>query len=318
MNKQEKLNLIQEIKNNLDKLAKSILEENVGLQHEGGMLVESITQKKEEPLYVADNSEQEFEELKKLLYSEEWPEAVLEFQIVDRQFEEEKMDRAEGVVDILVTESLENKKFLDFGCGEGHMAKYASKEASFAVGYDIKKPENATWENKEEKLLLTTDLEKVKQEGPYDIIMIYDVLDHMQGSGQILDQAKNLLSDGGKIYLRCHPWCGRHGGHLYRQLNKAFVHVVFSDEELEKLGLKQEEETHKIKFPIMEYSKMIQAANLKVENKEPDIEKQKHEDFFEKNKIVSARLKKVISAEGGKLFPAHQISQCFLDYVLKR
>lgn len=317
MNKQEKLNLIQEIKNNLDKLAKAIIEDNVVLQHEGGTLLQQNVVKAQN--YV-EGSEEEFEELKRLLHSEEWPEAVSSFQIVDQQSEEEKMDRAEGVVDILITENLENKKFLDFGCGEGHMAKYASKDASFAVGYDIKRPENPTldWENKEEKLLLTTDLEKVKQEGPYDIIMIYDVLDHVEGSDPVLNQAKILLADGGKIYLRCHPWCGRHGGHLYRQLNKAFVHVVFSDEELEKIGLKQEEKTHKIKFPILEYSKMIQAANLKIENKEPDVERQKHEDFFEKNKIVSERIKKVISAEGGKVFPAHQISQCFLDYVLVR
>ena len=66
------------------------------------------------------------------------------------------MDRAEGVVDILVEESLENKKFLDFGCGEGHMAKYAAKECSLSIGYDLQKSEKSKfdWESQENNFLL--------------------------------------------------------------------------------------------------------------------------------------------------------------------
>ena len=96
--------------------------------------------------------DEEFQELKRLLNSEEWPEAVLSFQICDEKSEEEKMDRAEGLVDILIDDSLKDKKFLDFGCGEGHMAKYAStQETKISVGYDVAKSENSkyTWEHKQ-------------------------------------------------------------------------------------------------------------------------------------------------------------------------
>lgn len=264
------------------------------------------------------NTENEFEKLKNLLESEDWPEAVLDFQIVDENSEEEKMDRAEGVVDILVQEDLENKKFLDFGCGEGHMAKYASKETFISVGYDVVKSDKSkfNWENLEEKLLLTTNFEKVREQGPYDVIMIYDVVDHAENPTEVLEKAKSILSDSGKIYLRTHPWCGRHGGHLYRKKNKAFVHVVFSDEELKKLDLVFEEMNNKVKFPLAEYDKIIKESKLVVESK--DIENQDVEDFFEKNELVSKRIKEAIGAGGGKTFPKFQISQCFHDYVLKR
>lgn len=261
--------------------------------------------------------ENQFETLRNLLESENWPEAVLDFQIVDENLEEEKMDRAEGVVDILVQEDLENKKFLDFGCGEGHMAKYASKDASISVGYDITKSTKSkfNWENLEEKLLLTTDFEKVQEQGPYDIIMIYDVLDHAENPVEVLEKAKSILSDNGKIYLRTHPWCGRHGGHLYRKKNKAFVHVVFSDEELKQMDLVFEERNNKVKFPIAEYDKIIKNSGLVVSSK--DIENQDVEDFFEKNQLISQRLKQSIEV-AGKTFPKFQLSQCFHDYVLKR
>lgn len=258
----------------------------------------------------------DFDELKNILNSEEWPEAVLEFQIADENSEEDKADRAEGVIDILVQEVLENKKFLDFGCGEGHMAKYASKECVASVGYDVVKSKKSklNWEVEENKHMLTTDFEKVKEKGPYDIILIYDVLDHANNPVEVLNQAKSVLSENGKIYLRCHPWCGRHGGHLYRQMNKAFVHVVFTDSELKKLGLKYEEKINKVIRPILDYKlTFIKEAGLKVVSE--DIENQDVENFFKKNKLVSERLKKAIDSE---IFPEFQMKQCFHDYVLTR
>jgi 2-polyprenyl-3-methyl-5-hydroxy-6-metoxy-1,4-benzoquinol methylase len=259
------------------------------------------------------------EKLELLLNSNDWPSAVLEFQIVDENLEEEKIDRAEGVVDILLQEELKNKKFLDFGCGEGHMAKYAStQETTLSIGYDIQKSEKSqlNWEVEENNLLLTTNLEKVKEKSPYDIILIYDVLDHTkQNPVDLLNQAKSLLSDTGNIYLRCHPWCGRHGGHLYRKTNKAFIHVVFSDDELKELGL-EPEKMIKVKLPMKTYEDYIKASGLKIQSK--DIETQDVEDFFEKTPEICDRLKQVMNIDNGKTFPKHQLSQCFHDYILTK
>ena len=302
MNKEKIKNTIKEIKLKIDEVLLELSKE------------EEVSKKEN----LSATKTNKFEELKILLGSN-WPEAVLQFQIVDENSEEDKMDRGEGLISLVINEELENKKFLDFGCGEGHCAKFSStQETSLSIGYDIIKPEKSqlNWETEENNLLLTTNLEKVKEKAPYDIILIYDVLDHTeQDPVDLLTQAKSLLSDQGKIYLRCHPWCGRHGGHLYRKMNKAFVHVVFSDDELKELGL-EPEKMIKVKMPMKTYEDYIKAAGLKIESK--DIETQDVEDFFEKTPIIRDRLKQVMNIDNGKTFPKHQLSQCFHDYILTK
>jgi SAM-dependent methyltransferase len=257
----------------------------------------------------------EFGLLKGLLESSKWPEAVFSAQIADESSESDKMERAEGISDILLPPFLD-KKFLDFGCGEGHVAKHVSKEAAFSVGYDII-PRGPSWENKNEKLLLTTDFEKVKNEGPYDIILIYDVLDHSQESPEeLLLKAKSVLSQEGKIYLRCHPWTGRHGGHAYKKINKAFVHLVFEEKELSELGVVLDY-NKKILRPINTYNKAIEDAGLK--RSEPEVDTQEVEAFFEENSLIRNRILNSLGlATWTSDTPAFQMSQCFLDYVLEQ
>jgi 2-polyprenyl-3-methyl-5-hydroxy-6-metoxy-1,4-benzoquinol methylase len=265
------------------------------------------------------NELSQFDDLKTLLDSSEWPNAVFEVQIADENSEADKKERAEGIADILLP-NLDGKKFLDFGCGEGHVAEYAAKSTNLSIGYDKEKNPNSKleWEEKKENFLITTDFEKVKAEGPYDIILIYDVLDHAKGESmsEILERAKSVLSEDGIIYLRCHPWCGRHGGHAYRKINKAFVHLVFTEDELEKMGLVLEP-TQKIFFPLATYSKAIEESGL-VNSQEHEIDFQDVEPFFSNNPVVKERLLKLygIKEWGDSGRPAFQMSQCFVDYVL--
>ena len=263
----------------------------------------------------------DFSDLKSLLSSEDWPEAVFQAQIADENSEKDKAERAEGICDIILP-PLEGKRLLDFGCGEGHIVNYSAKDSELSVGYDIEKSLKSqfTWEEKNKNTLLTTDFEKVKAEGPYDLIMIYDVLDHAKQDtmSEILTKASSVLSEDGRIYLRCHPWCGRHGGHAYREMNKAFVHLIFNEEELKSLGLDLNP-THKVLFPIATYDKAIQDSNL-VKESEHDIETEEVESFFSEVPIVRDRILKMfdISQWGEKGRPSFQMSQCFVDYVLKK
>ncbi|NBT57225.1 methyltransferase domain-containing protein [bacterium] len=277
--------------------------------------IESSPPKKE----IKIENEAEFKVLKGLLESDQWPEAVFSLQIADENSESDKAERAEGIADILLP-PFSGKKFLDFGCGEGHVAKYVSSEAAVSVGYDITRSHSSKidWENKKDNLLLTTDFNKATSEGPYDIVMIYDVLDHSSVDlSEILEKAKSVLAEDGKIYLRCHPWTGRHGGHAYRKINKAFVHLVFKEDELEEMGVKLEW-NRKILFPIGTYNKAIEEAGL-VRESEPEVDTQEVESFFEENPLVKSR---ILAAFGLDKWtaekPAFQMSQCFLDYVLKK
>jgi 2-polyprenyl-3-methyl-5-hydroxy-6-metoxy-1,4-benzoquinol methylase len=276
---------------------------------------ESAPPKKE----IKIENEAEFKVLKSLLDSTDWPEAVFGAQIADENSESDKAERAEGISDILLP-PFSGKKFLDFGCGEGHVAKYVSGEAAISVGYDIVRNELSKfdWEKKDGSFLLTTDFKKVVSEGTYDIVMIYDVLDHSSvDPSEILAKAKSVLAEDGKIYLRCHPWTGRHGGHAYRKINKAFVHLAFSEEELDHLGVKLEH-NRKILFPIGTYNKAIDEAGL-VRESEPEVDTQEVESFFEENALVKARILKAFGLEEWTAEkPVFQMSQCFLDYVLKK
>jgi SAM-dependent methyltransferase len=263
----------------------------------------------------------EFENLKELLISSEWPESVLDFQIVDENSEQEKMDRAEGVIDILIQEDLKGKKFLDFGCGEGHMAKYASTQCLLSVGYDIADPKTNSfvWEKKENNFLLTKNYENVTKNGPYDVILIYDVIDHIVGNEEqkeVLKKASELLSTDGHIYLRCHPWCSRHGGHLYRQINKAFIHLVFNKDEIKEMGYTIEGPMSNVIYPVLYYAKLVRESGLKPKS-EPELERQNVEDYFKNNEIISNRLKKSIPLANDE-FPSFQMSICFIDYILHK
>jgi 2-polyprenyl-3-methyl-5-hydroxy-6-metoxy-1,4-benzoquinol methylase len=260
----------------------------------------------------------EFETLKRLLNSPEWPAAVLPFQVADENSESDKEERAEGISDILLP-PLANKRFLDFGCGEGHVAHFVSKTALTSVGYDLKKTGSRfVWEQKEGNLLLTSNFDSVVAEGPYDIILIYDVLDHSESSmSELLSKAKSVLSDDGKIILRCHPWSARHGGHLYRKINKAFVHLVFTESELDEMGLRPEHNL-RITYPINTYKEAIKKSGLN-EAATVEIDTQEIENFFKEDALVRSRILKAFGIkEWTENPPAFQMSLCFVDYVLKK
>ena len=130
---------------------------------------------------------------------------------------------------------------------------------------------------------------------------------------------KNLLAPGGKVYIRTHPFCSRHGTHLYHQINKAFVHLVFSDEELAALGYKQEP-VRKFKHPLNDYNNVFTLAGFKIQNG-PHQVKEAVDPFFINTPIVSQRIKNhyqdspIEPLKKGK-FPTWQLEQQFIDYVL--
>lgn len=255
----------------------------------------------------------EFEQLQQLLYSNEWTSAVHP-DLICSETEEDKNARADGVLDLLIPQSLEGLKFLDVGCGFGHLAVRATEQnPKISVGYDIVTSADFVWETKiKENLFLTTDFEKVKEHGPYDVIMIYDVLDHVTGFTPVdlLNKVRSVCSVDSDIYVRCHPWCSRHGGHCYRQLNKAFVHLIFNEAELNALGYNLEP-NQKVVRPILTYREWFARSGFKVETE--SVERFEVEKFFQTNPLIVSRLKSAIKIDG---FPRFQLEQVFLDYLI--
>jgi len=255
-----------------------------------------------------DVATDDFQKLKALLESDAWPHAVNPQLICNIQSEEDKFERAEGILDIMVNENLEGKKFLDFGCGEGHVAIKAKEKCELSIGYDIQKSGSNDWND-----VLTTNFEKVKSHAPYSVVLLYDVIDHATNESpvEILEKIKLLTNKDSTIYMRCHPFIGRHGGHLYQTINKAFMHIVFNKKEMSDLGY-ETNDTQAVLKPLAQYKNFIDQSGLVMKNY--TIDRYPVEPFFSKNKLVKNRIMSVFSDKG--LFPEFQMQQSFVDYVL--
>lgn len=260
---------------------------------------------------LGSSSAEEFIIIKSLINSPDWPYAV-DPDLICSSSNQDKDDRAEGILEILVEESLEGRKFLDWGCGEGHVAfKALDQRPAISVGYDIVAPTDAPIPFEDTNLpnfLLTTDFAKVTENGPYDTILLYDVLDHAQEPIDILSKANELLAPEGALIVRCHPFCSRHGGHQYQIINKAFLHLVLTKEELEELGITTP--NVEVLRPISTYRDWINQAGLEaaVEN----INRQIVENFFSETELVA---KRIMAKFGKDKMPLFQMEQSFVDYT---
>jgi len=270
----------------------------------------------------------DFITLKSLLASDSWPAAIDPHLICGNDSEVDKISRAESILELLVEKDLKDKRFLDFGCGEGHVSyKALVQDPVVSVGYDIAHYES--WQNfgpGDGKLFYTTSLEEVKTHAPYDIILAYDVIDHVnrETAVELLMEMKELLDVNGTLYMRAHPFCSRHATHLYHTINKAYVHLVFNKQELMELGY-ESPETARVTFPIAQYGDLIKRAGLHVSHN--NILREKVESFFKKNALIKERIRmnfketsdkhidKHIKAGG---FPEFQCEQQFLDFVIKK
>jgi SAM-dependent methyltransferase len=267
-----------------------------------------------------------FNELKDLLESETWPMAVDPDLICHDESDDDKELRAEGIIEFLIDEDLEGKRFLDYGCSEGHVVrKSLEKKPALAMGFDLHR--NESWDRlvfpEGEKHGLTDDWNQIAANGPFDVVLLYDVLDHLEGDHVAeLKKLRSVMAPGGRIYVRCHPWCSRHATHLYKKVNKAFPHLVFSDVELARLGLGTGLKTHKIIHPHLVYKQWFNDSGLDLINE--NAIQENLEDFFHMNPIVNERIKdnwRGTSIDpqlaAGKGFPGYQLRIQFVDYLLK-
>lgn len=258
-----------------------------------------------------------FEQLKELLLTDGWPVAANKNLICDPENAADKVERGRGVVELMVETDLAGKKFLDYGCGEGHCAAYAaSRNPLIAVGYDVKAK---GWDQHSglDKLVMTTNWDEVVKRGPFDAILSYDVIDHLESMSPVdaLKQLHNVLADDGRIYLRTHPFTSRHALHNYHDLNKGYIQLAFSEEELKALlpdAKYIEWNTGKVATPLASYKTFFDEANLEILNTRPV--KDVVEPFFK----APALANRIMKAINFKQFPEFQMGMQFIDYVLKK
>ena len=301
--------LLREVKASLDELR--LAQERhylYELQQVKRELADVTDQLKKRGLPESSKYERELQETRRLLDAVDWPQAVEPACICDTP--EKQGERAENILDLLVGEHMKGKRFLDYGCGEGHtIMKAKEREAALALGYDVdpsKTQLQSPW--------FTHNFEEVKSQAPYDIILLHDVLDHvvMIDPIQVLQQVKSVLSPKGRVYVRNHPWSSRHGGHLYLQKNKAFLHLVFDEIELTRIAGVSAEHNIRVVTPMDTYRFWFKEAGLNVKSEIPI--KNKVEDYFLLPSPINDRLKKHWKDPDTMV---NHLEVSFVEYVLE-
>jgi len=164
-----------------------------------------------------------------LILSDLWPLEVPSSLIVNTP--DQARLRARSIVHSYGLQNFKGKKFLDFGCGTGECVTEAAKMGVEAFGFDIRKqwPDDTT--------NITTDIKDINTHSPYDIVALYDVLDHAANrvkAQEIMNRVARVCGPETIVRVRCHPWTSRHGAHLYESINRAYAHILLSEETLAK------------------------------------------------------------------------------------
>ena len=182
-----------------------------------------------------------------------WPLAVPPSMIVTT--DQQKWIRANSICKYYL-KNIAGKTFLDFGCGAGHVTIAASQQAAKSIGYDIEDRfvDDYGSEYDQSKFLCTTDWKQVANNSKYDIVMLYDVLDHIKPDRveAALRTVASACRPDTDVYVRCHPWTSPHGGHVYNHINRAFAHFFMDQDRLDKY---QDEYVNQITKPMFTYRK---------------------------------------------------------------
>ncbi len=195
--------------------------------------------------------EAELDVIRQMIEKKELPSAIDPIYLTPK----DPVEKADSILSLIVNESFNEKRFLDFGCGDGATINLAKKKgAYYACGYDPNP--------KFKKEGLVNNL--MELEGTFDIILAYDVIDHSSTPLDDLKAMYKLLSPSGKIYLCTHPWSSRNGAHIQNQQNTAFLHLILDDIELQRLTGSHPETIQRVIYPMKTYREWIEQAGLEI------------------------------------------------------
>lgn len=246
--------------------------------------------------------------IESILQNSSWPVAVPNY-AQGQVTNEDQINRANAVLDTILIKSLENERFLDYGCGEGWIASEAAgRGASEIVGYDPKFHDN--WNNIK-NVKFTSDYSALT--GKFKTIFLYDVLDHCSSPQNVMEHIKSLLAPSGVVYVRCHPWTSKHASHVYKNgLNLSYIHLFLTNQELEDLGYNPLY-TRMEKNPLESYRWWFNQFRIDKER----IIKEPVPEFFNQLDIKDLLIKSQDLDEETKEQFFNDMQFLFIDYILR-
>jgi hypothetical protein len=202
-----------------------------------------------------------------------WPKARPEHQLRENMGKWELMFEALNRASH-ISEDTTNKKVLLIGCDDPYLPDHYAAEAEMVLSYN-RKTQWDDFSNNKKNLVFTDNIQDAYFKAPYDLVIYWDILDHYfedyvtqkyelseelgVNHKNFLEMGKQLLRPEGKMFIRCHPWYSRHGGH--QNNNVAYNHLLIDESEYYKLQDSRDLITHRICDPVGYYKRLINSLN---------------------------------------------------------
>ena len=134
-------------------------------------------------------------------------------------------------------ESVRGKRVLDFGCGRGELSMYMTTLGVASIdGIDLTESDisNAKMVAQDEGLPVAPTFTVGSPnaipfpDGKFDLILCFDVLEHIMSIEVIIREWRRILAKGGRIYVWWQPYFHPYGHHLMAYMPLPWAHVLFS------------------------------------------------------------------------------------------